>query len=89
MAIPGTPRVYARNIAEGFAPFSRANCRLLTPAELKSVYRGLELVVREFRSLAPPLEETRAVQYRNQVLQRASAALMLIRNHARRNRIVL
>jgi hypothetical protein len=89
MAIPGNPRLYARNIAGGFVPFTQATCRQLTPAELKTVYRNLELVMREYRSLPIPLEEIKALQHRNQVLQRANTALLLIRNHAKRLRVPL
>jgi len=50
MTIPGNPRLYARNIAEGFAPFTRATCRRLTAAELKTICGNLELVAREYRT---------------------------------------
>jgi len=89
MTIPGNPRLYARNIAEGYAPFTRATCRRLTAAELKTLYQNLELVAREYRALAVPLEETKALQCRNQVLQRVNTALMLIRTHAKKNRLPL
>jgi len=86
MTIPGNPRVYARNIAEGFAPFTRATCRRLTAAELKTLCAHLELVAREYRALAVPLEETKALQCKNQILQRVNTVLMLIRIHAKKNR---
>lgn len=89
MTIPGNPRLYARNIAEGFVPFTQATCRQLTAGELKTVFRNLELVMREYRALAVPLEETKALQHRNQVLQRANSALMLIRTRAKRIRVPL
>jgi len=89
MTIPGNPRIYARNIAEGFAPFTRATCRRLTAAELKTLSGNLELVAREYRALAVPLEETKALQCRNQILQRVNATLMLIRTHAKKNRFPL
>jgi len=89
MSIPGNPRLFARNIAEGFAPFTQATCRQLSAGELKAVSRNLDLVIREYRGLAVPLEETKALQRRNQVLQRANMVLMLIRTHAKKNRIPL
>ena len=89
MPLPSNPRHFARNIAEGYVPFTRATLKQFTSSEIKVVYRNLELVVRELRSLAVPLEEIQTLQYKNQLLQRANHALALIRHHARRHRLVL
>lgn len=89
MAIPCNPKVYARNIAEGYVPFNKAGLRQHTPSELRTIHAGLETVMREYRGMIVPLEEIKAVQHRNQVLQRVNNALLLIRNHAKRHRIPL
>jgi hypothetical protein len=89
MAIPCNPRLFARNIAEGYVPFSRATLKKFSAGELKTISRNLEVVVREFRSLAVPLEDMQLIQHKNQVLQRANSALMVIRHHAKKQRILL
>lgn len=89
MVIPSNPRLFARNIAEGYVPFSRATLKQFSAGELKTICRNLEVVIREFRCLAVPLEETQTIQHKNQVLQRANNALMIIRYHAKKQRIVL
>ena len=89
MTIAGNPKHLAHNIAEGYAPFTRATCRRHTPSELKTIYRNLELVVRELRGLIIPLEDIKKLQHRNQSLQRANTALMIIRYYAKRHKTVL
>jgi hypothetical protein len=89
MTIAGNPKQLARNIAEGYAPFTRATCRQHTSSELKTVYRNLELVARELRGLVIPLEDIKKLQHRNQALQRANTALTIIRYYAKRHKMVL
>ena len=89
MAIPGNPRQYARDVADGFVVFSKATCRQFAPEELRSLYRLLEQVAREIRAEQIPLEEVPEIQRKNQRLSRANNALMFIRNHAKRHRVVL
>lgn len=89
MPIPSHPRTYARNIALGFAPFTVATLRRHTAGELKTINGYLEVVMREYRGLAIPLDDIKTLQQRNMVLQRANTALLLIRNYCKRKRIVL
>ena len=89
MTIAGNPKQLARNIAEGYAPFTRATCRRHTPSELKTIYRSLELVVRELRGLVIPLEDIKKLQHRNQALSRANTTLMIITYYAKRHKIVI
>jgi hypothetical protein len=89
MAIPGTPRQYARDVADGFVVFNKATCRRFTPEEARSLHRFLELVAREIRAGQVPLEEVAEIQRKNLRLSRANSALVLLRNHAKRHRLVL
>lgn len=89
MAIPCNPKQYARNIAEGFVPFTQATCKQHKPAELKTISVNLRLVIREIRSQVVSVDDTKTVQYRNQLLQRSNNALMLIRSYAKRHRIAV
>lgn len=89
VAIPGNPKEFARTIADGFFIFNQATCRQFSPADLATVYRSLELVAREIRAEQVPLEQVVEVQRKNLRLSRANNALMFMRNHAKRYRIVL
>lgn len=87
MTIPGNPKEFARDIADGFFVFNAASCRQFEPAELRTLHRLLEIVAREIRAEAAPLENVPAVQRRNQRLGRANNALAFIRTYAKRRRI--
>ena len=89
MTIPGNPKQFARDIAEGFFVFNQATCRQFTPGELRSIYRLLELVAREIRSEQIPLDAVIEVQKKNMRLSRANNSLLFIRNHAKRYGVVL
>jgi hypothetical protein len=89
MAIPGNPKDFARDIADGFFVFNQSTCRQFTPEDLRSLYRLLELVAREIRAEQISLELVTEIQRRNLRLSRANNALMFIRNHAKRHRLVL
>ncbi|MHB8837059.1 MAG: hypothetical protein ACYC9Y_15325 [Candidatus Methylomirabilia bacterium] len=89
MTIPGNPKQFARDIAEGFFVFNQATCRQFTPAELRSIYRLLEQVSREIRGEQLPLEDVVLIQKKNMRLSRANNSLLFIRNHAKRHGIVL
>jgi hypothetical protein len=89
VTIPGNPKQFARDIADGFFVFNQATCRQFTPAELRSIYRLLELVAREIRAEQIALEEVVEIQKRNMRLSRANNSLLFIRNHAKRYGVVL
>ena len=89
MTIPGNPKQFARDIADGFFIFNQATCRQFAPAELRSIYRLLEQVAREIRGEQLPLEDVIEIQKKNLRLSRANNSLMFIRNHAKRHGIVL
>ena len=89
MTIPGNPKEFARDIANGFFIFNQATCRQFAPGELSTLYRLLEQVAREIRAEQIPLDQVVEIQRRNLRLGRANTALMFIRNYAKRRRIVL
>jgi hypothetical protein len=89
VTIPGNPKDIARDIANGFYVFNQATCRQLAPAELSTLYRLLEQVAREIRAEQIPLDRVLEIQRKNLRLGRANTALMFIRNHTKRHRLVL
>jgi hypothetical protein len=89
MPIPGNPKQFARDVADGFFVFNRSTCRQFAPGELRALYHLLELVVREIRAEQFPLEDTAEIQRKNQRLSRANNALLFIRNHAKQLHILI
>lgn len=89
MAIPGNPKEFARDIAEGFFVFNQATCRQFTPEELRTIYHHLEQVGREIRAEQIPLDRVVEIQKRNLRLGRANNALLFMRHHAKRHGHVL
>ena len=89
MTIPGNPKQFARDIADGFFVFNKSTCRQFTPAELRSIYRLLEQVARDVRAEQIPLEQVVEVQKKNMRLSRANNSLLFIRNHAKRYGLIL
>lgn len=89
MAIPGNPRQFARDVADGFFVFNQATCRQFAPQELRALYRLLEQVAREIRGEQVALDGVAEIQKKNQRLSRANNALLFIRNHAKQHRIVI
>lgn len=89
MTIPGNPKEYARDIAAGFVVFNQATCRQYAAGELAILYRLLEQVAREIRAEQVPLDQVAEIQRKNRRLARVTTALLFIRSHAKRRRIVL
>lgn len=89
MTLPGTPKAFARDIADGYFSFTAATCRQLSPGDLLNLHQLLERVAREIRSEQVPLEQVAEVQRRNLRLTRLRNAVLLIRSHAKRYRLVL
>lgn len=89
MAIPGNPKQFARDVANGFFVFNQSSCRQFPPEELRALYRLLEQVSREIRAEQIPLDEVLETKKKNMRLSRINNALMFIRNHAKRHRVLL
>jgi len=89
VTIPGNPKEFARDIADGFFVFNQATCRQFAPAELRSLYRLLEQVAREIRAEQVPLAEVVEIQKRNMRLSRANNALLFIRTYAKQRRFAV
>jgi hypothetical protein len=89
MAIPGNPKEFARDIAEGFFVFNLSTCKQFAPEDLRTLYRHLEHVAREIRAEQVPLDQVLDIQKKNLKLGRANTALMFMRNHAKRHGVVL
>jgi hypothetical protein len=87
--IPGNPLGYARDIAEGNAPFSAIQLKRMTEEELRKVFVNINIVLREVRSKGVADRDIDGMRRRAHKLQRLNNALFLLETHAKKLRIVL
>lgn len=89
MPLPGNPLGYARDIAEGNAPFTALQLKRLTPEELKTVRVNLGLVLRDVRIEKVPDRNLDVIRRRAQRIRRINEAIMLVETHAKKLRVPL
>ncbi len=89
MAISGSPKKLARDIADGFFMLSPPNLRNYTPSDIKVVLANLALVTRELRQDPIPLEDILALKTRNMKLSRLHQAEIIIRAYCKKRRIAI
>ncbi|UCD84145.1 MAG: hypothetical protein JSU92_12810 [Deltaproteobacteria bacterium] len=87
MAIAGSPKVLANDIAEGFQYLNQNNLKKYTPADLKIISNNLDIVLREIRGERVDLEDTMAVKRKNMRAQRINQALMVLRAYCKQRKI--
>lgn len=87
MAIAGSPKKLAQDIADGYLMFSPPMLRTYTPADIKIVLANLALVTREIRQEQIPLDDIMALKTRNMKLSRMNQAEVVIRAYCKKKRI--
>ena len=87
MAIAGSPKKFARDIAEGFFSLSAPALKPYSPADLKTILAHLAMVARELRGEPIPPEDVTAIKARNMKLSRLNQTEMVIRAHYKKRRI--
>jgi len=87
MAIAGSPKKMAQDVAEGFLMFSPPVLRNYTPADIKTILTNLALVTRELRQEQIALDDIMALKLRNMKLSRMNQAEVVIRAYCSKKRI--
>jgi hypothetical protein len=87
MAISGSPKKLAQDIAEGFVSLSPATMKQYTAADLKIVLSHLALVQREVRQIQVPQEDVLLIKAKNTRLTRIRQAEMVVRSYCQKKRI--
>jgi hypothetical protein len=87
--IPGNPLGYARDIAEGNAPFTAIQLKKMTGEELKKIFANLNIALREVRTTAVADRDIDAMRRRAHKLQRLNNAILILETHAKKLRITL
>jgi len=87
MAISGSPKMFAYEVARGLMSFTTAGLRKYSPEDLNVLLNALSIVQREIRAEMVPLDDTLAIRDKNQKLQRLSQAVGMLNAHIRQRRI--
>jgi hypothetical protein len=87
--IPGNPLGFARDIADGSAPFTVLQLKRMTPEELRKVFVSINVVFREVRTESVAPHDIDGMRRRAHKLQRLSNAVLLLSTHAKKLRITL
>jgi hypothetical protein len=87
MAIAGSPKKMAQDVADGFLLFSPPMLRAYAPADIKILLANLALVTRELRQEQIPLDDVMALKARNMKLTRMNQAETVIRAYCQKHRI--
>jgi hypothetical protein len=87
--IPGNPLGYARDIAEGNAPFTALQLKKMTEEELRKLFANLNIALREVRTTAVADRDIEGMRRRAHKLQRLNGAILLLQTHAKKLRVVL
>ncbi len=89
MAIAGSPKKLAQDVAAGFFSLSPPVLKQYTPADMKIVLANLQLVTREIRQTQVPLEDVQQLKAKNMQLTRMNQAEMVLRSYCKKKRIPL
>ncbi|TLM65790.1 MAG: hypothetical protein FDZ69_08380 [Deltaproteobacteria bacterium] len=87
MAIAGSPKKMAQDVADGFLMFSPPMLRAYTLADIKTLLASLALVTREIRQEQIPLDDIPALKTRNMKLTRLNQAETVIRAYCQKKRL--
>ena len=87
MALVGSPKKLAEDIADGYFMLSPPMLRGYSPAELKIILSNLALVTRLIRAEKIPLEDIMALKKRNMKLSRLRQTEQIIHTYCRKRRI--
>jgi len=87
MAIAGSPKKLAQDIADGFLSLSAPSLKKYTPADLKIILANLGMVQRETRQIQVPLEDVLLAKAKNMRLSRLSQAEIVLRSFCKKMRI--
>jgi hypothetical protein len=87
MAISGSPKKLAQDVAAGFMNFSPPMLRQYTPGDIKILLANLAMVARDLRQEQVPLENIMAIKMKNMKLSRLNQAEVIIRAYCKKMRI--
>ena len=89
MAIPGSPKGLAKDIAEGYFALTPPILRKFTPPELKTINQNLNIVLREARGEPVETGDVDSIRRKSHRIQRLNQALFVLASYCKQNRVPL
>ncbi|MBI4390544.1 MAG: hypothetical protein HY575_01560 [candidate division NC10 bacterium] len=89
MALPGSPKGLAKDIAEGFFALTPPVLRKFTPPELKTINQNLNLVLRETRAEGIETGDVESIRRKSLRIQRLNQAILVLTSYCKQNRVPL
>lgn len=80
MAISGSPKKLAYDVAQGYQQFTRATLRQYDREDLKILLFHLNVVLKELRALQIPLEDFPGLKDKNMRIRRVNQAINTIQS---------
>lgn len=84
MAISGSPKKMAQDIAEGYQYLTEANLKKYDVQDLRTIINNLQVVLRELRAEQVPLEDVMAIKEKNMKMSRVNQTITLIQAYAKK-----
>lgn len=89
MAIPGSPKGLAKDIAEGYFALTPPILRKFTPPELKTINLNLNIVLRETRGEPVETGDVDSIRRKSLQIQRLNQALLVLASYCKQNKVPL
>lgn len=87
MAISGSPKKLAQDIADGYMTLSPPMLRRYTGADMKIILNNIVMITRDLRQLTIPQDDALAIKQRNNKMSRLNQATIVIRSYCKKRRI--
>lgn len=89
MAIAGSPKKLAQDIAEGYLMLTPPLLKNYTPADLKTIVVKIGIVARELRQVVISLDDVMTIKARNMKLSRLHQAEVVIQAFCKKHKYPL
>lgn len=87
MAIAGSPKKLAQDIADGYMTLSPPMLRRYTGADMKIILNNIAIITRDLRQQAIAQDDSLAIKHRNNKMSRLNQATIVIRSYCQKKRI--
>ncbi|MBW2187872.1 MAG: hypothetical protein JRG71_16305 [Deltaproteobacteria bacterium] len=87
MAIAGSPKKLAQEIADGYMTLSPPMLRRYTGADMKIMINNIAMITRSLRQLTIAQDDALAIKQRNNKMSRLNQATVIIRSYCKKRRI--
>ena len=88
MAIAGSPKKLAQDIADGYMTLSPPMLRRYTGADMKIMINNIAMITRDLRQLTIAQDDALAIKQRNNKMSRLNQATVVIRSYCKKRRII-